>query len=171
MFGNWKKLGEVAMMSALIITAYATYNGGATAKATSSAIDKSPLLEDGWPPLPAMEHAVDDPKTIRTLYVFAAEHPEILRYVRCYCVCGQAFHHRSNEDCFIKSRGSKPLETIFSSHAGECMICLAVAKEAKQLYEKGLPIDAIRRQIDTDFEPRFDHHTDTEMPPSTARLE
>lgn len=35
-------------------------------------------------------------------YVFAAKHPEVLRYMPCYCGCeAEAFAHDSNYDCFI----------------------------------------------------------------------
>lgn len=37
---------------------------------------------------------------IRDAYLFALEHPEVLRYVPCYCGC-EELGHTSNVDCFI----------------------------------------------------------------------
>lgn len=52
------------------------------------------------------------PSEIVESYVFAAHHPEVLRYMPCYCQCENApFHHVSNYDCFvdqIKRDGPRP---------------------------------------------------------------
>ena len=35
-------------------------------------------------------------------YLFAAQHPEVLQYMPCYCGCeADPFHHDSNYDCFV----------------------------------------------------------------------
>lgn len=36
-------------------------------------------------------------------YVFAAEHPEVLEYMPCYCGCYETDGHTSNTACFIDS--------------------------------------------------------------------
>jgi hypothetical protein len=42
------------------------------------------------------------PDEIKEAYVFAAQHPEVLQYMPCYCGCGADHHqHRSNYDCFV----------------------------------------------------------------------
>jgi len=43
---------------------------------------------------------------VRSAYKFAAEHPEVLSYVPCYCGCERA-GHRGNEDCFVARRDEK----------------------------------------------------------------
>lgn len=46
-----------------------------------------------------MEQA--DP-VILEAYLFAAQHPEVLEYMPCYCGCErEGIGHRSNYDCFI----------------------------------------------------------------------
>ncbi len=40
---------------------------------------------------------------VRSTYQFAAEHPEVLSYVPCYCGCERS-GHRGNEDCFVARR-------------------------------------------------------------------
>ena len=42
-----------------------------------------------------------DPEILEA-YVFAAKHPEVLRYMPCYCGCEDPrFVHESNYDCFV----------------------------------------------------------------------
>jgi len=40
------------------------------------------------------------PTEVQEAYHFAAEHPEVLRYMPCYCRC-EDVGHRSDWDCFI----------------------------------------------------------------------
>lgn len=42
------------------------------------------------------------PDEIVEAYVFAAKHPEVLRYMPCYCGCERETPpHQSNYDCFV----------------------------------------------------------------------
>lgn len=42
------------------------------------------------------------PVEVREAYVFAAKHPEVLRYMPCYCGCEDpSFAHENNYDCFV----------------------------------------------------------------------
>lgn len=44
------------------------------------------------------------PPEIVEAYVFAARHPEVLRYMPCYCGCErESPPHRSNYDCFVNA--------------------------------------------------------------------
>ena len=49
------------------------------------------------------------------VYKFAAEHPEVLSYVPCYCGCEQS-GHRGNEDCFVAARNGKGDVTEWEPH-------------------------------------------------------
>src|SRR6266851_5459008 len=42
-------------------------------------------------------------EVVAAAYKFAAEHPEVLSYVPCFCGCEHS-GHRGNEDCFVKAR-------------------------------------------------------------------
>jgi hypothetical protein len=55
-----------------------------------------PLPFDSSPPARPMD-------VVRSAYAFAAEHPEVLSYVPCYCGCERS-GHRGNEDCFVTRR-------------------------------------------------------------------
>lgn len=59
------------------------------------------------PPLPLVDYSAPrPPDVIRAVYEFAARHPEVLRYVPCYCGC-ERFGHRGNDDCFVASRDAQ----------------------------------------------------------------
>src|SRR5215213_5396581 len=56
------------------------------------------------PPLPNVGFAPVRPMdVIRATYDFAAQHPEVLKYVPCYCGCGSQ-GHKANESCFVARR-------------------------------------------------------------------
>jgi hypothetical protein len=57
-----------------------------------------PLPFGGFPP----PRPVD---VVGAAYKFAAEHPEVLGYVPCYCGCERS-GHRGNDDCFVSRRAA-----------------------------------------------------------------
>jgi len=125
----------------------------------------STSARDTLPPLPIVAEPVDSPEVIKEAYEFAGTHPEILRYVPCFCgICKRDGHH-SNLDCFVKSQKSPDSRVVWESHAAECSVCLAVALEAKRLFSKGEDISSIRSSIEKDFASHYKHHTDTPEPP------
>jgi hypothetical protein len=52
---------------------------------------------------------------VNTAYRFAAEHPEILSYVPCYCGCERMGHH-GNDDCFVTARAPNGDVTEWEPH-------------------------------------------------------
>ena len=67
-----------------------------------------PLPFDAGPPARPME-------VVRAVYKFAAEHPEVLGYVPCYCGCERE-GHRGNDDCFVAARSAKGDVTEWDPH-------------------------------------------------------
>jgi hypothetical protein len=105
------------------------------------------------PPLPAMGFAPVRPMDIvRATYDFAAQHPEILSYVPCYCGCG-ADGHKHNESCFVARRDAKGNVTEWDTHGFGCTICIDVAREAMQLYSSGADVVSIRAAIEKKWTP------------------
>jgi Protein of unknown function with PCYCGC motif len=52
---------------------------------------------------------------VKRLYEFQITHGELMRYMPCFCGCGQFAHHRSNRDCYVKrvnSDGSVVLDPM-----------------------------------------------------------
>jgi hypothetical protein len=66
---------------------------------TPAPVKMPPLPNPGYPPPRPVDHT-------RAVYEFAAQHPEVLKYVPCYCGC-EADGHPHNESCFVKSRDSQ----------------------------------------------------------------
>jgi hypothetical protein len=59
------------------------------------------------PPIPTMPFSPGRPvDQTRAVYKFAAEHPEVLKFVPCYCGC-ESTGHPHNESCFVKRRDAK----------------------------------------------------------------
>lgn len=73
----------------------------------------SRLAADGLPPLPPARLLRPREQT-EEAYEFAARHPEVLRYVPCFCGCERQ-GHRSNLDCFV-ARRAKTGEVTWSAH-------------------------------------------------------
>ena len=87
---------------------------------------------------------------IKEAYTFAAETPEGLNGVNCYCGCMQhshsgRVHSRGLLDCFMKNDGS------FEQHASECDMCLRDALEVKEMTSEGLPKSEIKEAIDDKY--------------------
>ena len=68
------------------------------------------------PPLPLDSVQATQPiGEVKVAYKFAAEHPEVLNYVPCFCGC-EMDGHRSNEDCFVGSRDANGKVTGWDPH-------------------------------------------------------
>jgi hypothetical protein len=74
-----------------------------------------PHKQDRLPPLPYDPAPARPPDVVRAAYLFAAEHPEILGYVPCYCGCERS-GHRGNDDCFVSGRDANGDVTQWEPH-------------------------------------------------------
>ena len=74
-----------------------------------------PHKQDRVPPLPYDPTPARPPDVVHAAYTFAAEHPEILGYVPCYCGCERQ-GHRGNDDCFVTARNDKGDVTQWEPH-------------------------------------------------------
>ena len=100
---------------------------------------------------------------IRDAYAFAVEHPEVLRYMPCYCGCGLTVDHTSNLDCFIDGVTNDG-RIVFSKHARYCEICLEIARDAESLLGQGISLTEIRSYVDSKHGQKGPG-TDTPRPP------
>ncbi len=50
-----------------------------------------------WP-----DYVLDAGADVKRLYVFQVTHGELMRYMPCFCGCGQNAGHMSNRDCYVK---------------------------------------------------------------------
>lgn len=105
------------------------------------------------PPLPNVGFAPVRPMDItRATYDFAAQHPEILSYVPCYCGCGSQ-GHKANDSCFVARRDARGNVLEWDTHGFGCTICIDVAREAMQMYMSGADVRSIRAAIERKWTP------------------
>ncbi len=107
------------------------------------------------------------PEVITAAYKFAAEHPEILTFVPCFCGCERS-GHRGNEDCFVKSRAPNGDVTQWEPHGMECNVCIDVATQAMQMYASGASVRDIRAAVEQKWSAQASQmhtHTPTPDPP------
>jgi hypothetical protein len=120
------------------------------------------------PPLPTQPYAPPRPiNVVRDAYVFAAEHPEVLSYVPCFCGCERG-GHKGNHDCFVAARDSKGDVVAWEPHGLECTVCIDVATEARQMFTSGASVREIRAAVEKKWAGFNGGHTPTPAaPPKT----
>ncbi len=126
------------------------------------------VIAPDLPTLPALAvaNSGQSPELVRAVHTFAARHPEVLNYMPCFCGCQRA-GHSDNHDCFVAGRDSAGKVTSWEVHGVGCQICVAVARDAMQMYNSGAKVAAIRKAIDTKY---ADHPTRTPTPiPPTGK--
>jgi hypothetical protein len=136
----------------------------ATTKATAAL---GPHKQAGLPPIPFAGYAPPRPAEVVTeAFRFAAEHPEVLSYIPCYCGCEHG-GHRGNHDCFVKSRGTNGDVLQWEEHGVECAVCIDVATKSRQMHAAGASVADIRAAVERDFGSRFPStKTPTPKPPA-----
>lgn len=73
-------------------------------------------MPNGLPPLPAVSFPAPLPMpVVRTVFAFAADHPEVLSKIPCFCGC-QSRGHRHNDDCFVTARDAGGRVTAWEPH-------------------------------------------------------
>jgi hypothetical protein len=127
-----------------------------------------PHNQNSYPPLPTQPFEPPRPAdVVRSAYLFAAEHPEILSYVPCFCGCERS-GHKGNEDCFVAARDAKGDVTAWEPHGLDCAVCIDVATEARMLFNSGASIRDIRSAVEKRFAGMNGGHTPTPAAPQTT---
>jgi Protein of unknown function with PCYCGC motif len=129
-------------------------------------IARKPHPQKSLPPLPVQAYAPPrPPDVVRAAYVFAAEHPEVLSYVPCFCGCERG-GHRGNEDCFVSGRDANGDVTEWEPHGLDCTVCIDVATEARQMFTSGASVRDIRAAVEKKWAGFHGGHTPTPQPES-----
>jgi hypothetical protein len=118
-------------------------------------------------PPPALPRVSYDPPrpiaVVQQVYEFAARHPEVLRYVPCFCGC-ERVGHTANHSCFVKSRAADGRVLEWDNHGMGCAVCIDVARDAMTLFNSGTKVVAIREAIDKKYGSHFPSSTPTPRP-------
>ncbi|MEP7309237.1 MAG: PCYCGC motif-containing (lipo)protein [Acidobacteriota bacterium] len=132
------------------------------------AVALAPHPQKDYPPLELPAYPLGrSPEVITAAYRFAAEHPEVLTYVPCFCGCERS-GHKGNEDCFVKSRAANGDVSEWEPHGMECNVCVDVATQAKQMYSSGASVRDIRAAVEQKWAKQAEEmhtHTPTPQPP------
>lgn len=162
----FKALLGLTVAAFAVTIAVVAAQGPSTATRASQQQPKAagPLLP-ALPPLPNPGFAPARPMEVtRMAYEFAGRHPEVLKYVPCFCGCEQS-GHGSNESCFVRSRDARG-NVNWDDHGWHCTICIDVAVDAARMYAAGADVVAIRTAIDRKWTGRFPSSTPTPKPPA-----
>ncbi len=123
-----------------------------------------PSADAAMPPLPLVSNMVPrSPELIREAYTFAAQNPDVLEYVPCFCGCETA-GHRGNADCFVESRNTDGSVQTWDTHGMACTICIDVARDAMQLHASGASVQDIRASVESKYA-QYPRQTPTPTPP------
>ena len=177
-------VAALAIIVAIAVFAYtrsvrdvaATESGQADAVARTDVAQAAPTValkphkQANLPPLPFQAYAPPrPPDVVRAAYVFAAEHPEILSYVPCFCGCERS-GHKGNEDCFVARRDAAGDVVEWEPHGLDCAVCLDVARDAQQMYSSGASVRDIRAAIEKKWAGAAARgtHTHTPEPPKSS---
>lgn len=122
-----------------------------------------PHVQEKLPPLDMPNYIERPPDVIRAAYRFAAEHPEVLSYVPCFCGCESEGHH-ANHDCFVRQRAANGDVIAWDDHGTGCNVCIDIATRARVLFEQGKSVADIRATIEKDWAGRTTTKTPTPLP-------
>jgi len=68
------------------------------------------------PPLPQVSFPPARPMPIvEAVFRFAAEHPDVLSHIPCFCGCENR-GHKHNDDCFVAARDERGRVTAWEPH-------------------------------------------------------
>jgi hypothetical protein len=133
---------------------------------TQAVAAMGPHKQANLPPIPFRGYAPPrPPEVVAAAFQFAAEHPEVLSYVPCFCGCQQG-GHKGNHDCFVRSRAANGDVIEWEEHGLECAVCIDVATRSRQMYASGASVTDIRAAVEKEFSPDFPSMTPTPAPPA-----
>jgi hypothetical protein len=143
----------------------------ATVSATGAQAAKPPVARKqvNMPPLPfgPRDPLPRPPQVVASVFRFAAEHPEVLNYVPCFCGCDH-MGHKGNTDCFVKSRAANGDVVQWEPHGTECQVCIDVGQQAMQMHSSGASVRQIRAAIEQKYAGQYQFHTPTPPAPAPA---
>jgi Protein of unknown function with PCYCGC motif len=137
----------------------------ATSPASGASMVQTSEIAPGLPPLQGNLNVAPRPaEVVRAAYEFAARHPEVLKYIPCFCGC-DAMGHKGNEDCFVSARDASGRVTAWEPHGMICEVCIDIATTARQMHNAGASIADIRQAIERQYAAPGRPRTPTPMPP------
>lgn len=100
---------------------------------------------------------------IRLVYAAAGKATEILKWMPCYCGCGESAGHKSNLNCFIKEVKADGT-IVWDDHGTRCGVCLQIAVNSIRMTQDGKSLKEIRTIIDETYADGYAEPTKTDFP-------
>ena len=100
---------------------------------------------------------------MKLVYQAAVKANDVLKWMPCYCGCGDSAGHKSNFNCFvqeIKENG----KVVWDDHGTRCAACLETAIASIQMVQEGKSLVEIRNKIDETYKEGYAKPTETPMP-------
>jgi hypothetical protein len=158
------------VLTAVVMAGLWNVSATATAAQQQSLTAKfGPHKQANLPPLPfgPRDPLPRPPQVVAQVFQFAAEHPEVLSYIPCFCGCDHApLGHRGNDDCFVKQRAANGDVVEWEPHGTECQVCIDVGQQSMQMYSSGASVSQIRTAIEQKYAGKYQSHTPTPQPPA-----
>lgn len=101
---------------------------------------------------------------LQTIYALSAQVSDVLKYIPCYCGCGDSAGHESNLNCFIDEIHEDGT-VVWDDHGTRCGVCLDIAVESAKMSSEGMKLTDIRAAIDEKYSTGYAKPTPTPMPP------
>jgi hypothetical protein len=89
------------------------------------------------------------PQVVRQSYQFAADNPELMKQIPCYCGCID-LGHSSNYACYVSGVDANGKIT-FDEHALGCSICVDITQDVVRLSKLGKSVADIKAYIDQSY--------------------
>lgn len=89
------------------------------------------------------------PALVKEAYAYAAEHPETMGYIPCYCGCGGHDGHRSAHDCFVRARSGSSL--VYDQHGANCGMCVDIAFMTRNILAQGGSLGEARSAVEKKY--------------------
>jgi hypothetical protein len=89
------------------------------------------------------------PRSVQTAYQFAADNPDVMKGVPCYCGCG-SIGHTSNYACYVSQVDSAGTIT-FDRHAQGCSLCVDITQDTIRLLGQGKSVPQIKAYVDSTY--------------------
>lgn len=88
-------------LAALVITGILTI--GIATGCSSGNEETQLVLDSKHTPMP--DYVINSSPIVQETYLMAANYPEVLASVPCYCNCNESAGHMNNLECFVKEMG------------------------------------------------------------------
>jgi hypothetical protein len=134
---------------------YLTKGGSGGSQAPAAEDDM--VMSVAHEPMP--DYVLAGDRGVQLAYQFAVERPDVLKWMPCYCGCGDHSAHKNNLSCFVKDGGA-----AFDEHGSNCDVCVGIALDAMTMTEEGRSLKEIRTYIDGTYG-EIGPGTDTPLPP------